>query len=565
MESDRGYKGSTSSEIVQISSPDVLNLTNGGNNSTTSENQQIGDEIDVSTEIEELIANSINKKFENGTTTSRRWGQCCIHKVHEKFHKISEHAYVPSIVSIGPFHHGKGSLQAMEECKLSYARSLLTRIARNIGHVDEDTSDWFANEIRGRLIALKQCISVIKKMEREIRECYSDPINLNSEEFVEMVVVDGLFIIELLTSQFMRVYTQNDRLQYNYWLQSSLKWDLLLLENQLPMFVLEHLFNLTAPGRELPEGKCLKVLLLGLFKYPLQLPDANTLLQTHPNCRYARHFLDLIAIALLPTPQCRELDELHSTSGKVGQTMRLKHLIVQSTRGLYSSCRLYTTVLISELKRTAANNNIVMKGTAISTNPPRANNKRDAGSIMTFTPSATELKRAGVQFKRGSTENGFFDIKFNSGVLEIPPILIQDQTELLFRNLIVCEQFSNAYVSYMSSYAIFTNKLITSAEDVELLRRKGIIRNSLGSDENVVNLFNNLSSEIKYPIFYYSQVTSQVNEYYNKRRHIWKATLKREYFNSPWSIISFAAALLLIILTIMAALFAQLSFFVHKS
>ncbi|KAI3994110.1 hypothetical protein MKX01_012367 [Papaver californicum] len=490
-----GYYGSTSNEIVEISSTDVHNLlTDGGNNS---KNQQIGEKTDeyvthVSTEIEELVANSINKKFESGTTTSRRWGQCCIHKVHEKFHKISEHAYVPSIVSICPFHHGKDSLKAMEECKLSY-------------------TDRLASETRERSIALKQCISVIKNMERHIRESYSDPIDLNGEEFVEMMVVDGLFIIELLTRRFMYVYTQNDPLRNNLWLKSSLKWDLLLVENQLPILV-----------------NALRCSFLLCSKYSLLLPDGNTLLQTHPNCRHARHFLDLIAIVLHPTPHRRVLEELHPTSGKVEQTMRLKHHVVQSIIGLYSSCRLFTTIMISGLKHAAAH--IFTKGTATSTHP-HANNKKDARSIMKFTPSATELNRAGVKFKRGSADNGFYDIKFSRGVLEIPLILIQDQTELLFRNLIACERFSDARGAYMSSYAIFTNKLITSAEDVELLRSNDIIRNSFGSDENVANLFNKL-------------ISSEIN---------------------PWTIISFAAALLLIILTIMAALFAQLSFFVHKS
>ncbi|XP_026425259.1 UPF0481 protein At3g47200-like [Papaver somniferum] len=369
----------------------------------------------------------------------------------------------------------------MEKCKLSYAHSLLTRIGRkkNLGHVAEDTGDWFANETRGRSIALNQCISVIKKMEREIRESYSDPINLNSEEFIEMMVC------ELLTRRFMPIYTQNDPLRNNFWIKSSLKWDLLLLENQLPMFVLEHLFNLTAPDRQQLEGKCLEVLVLALFKFSLLLPDGNTLLRTHPDCRHARHILDLIAILLHPTPpHLRELKELHSATGEVGQTMRL-----------YSSCRLVTSIVISGMKHTAAH--IFTKGTATST-LPRANNNRNTRSIRNFTPSATELSRAGVKFKKGSTENGFYDIEFNNGVLEIPP-------------------------------------LITSAEDVELLRSKGIIRNSFGSDGTVANLFNNLSCEIKYHKFYYSQLTNQVNEHYNKRRHIWKATLKREYFNSPWS------------------------------
>ncbi|KAI3993869.1 hypothetical protein MKX01_002882 [Papaver californicum] len=405
----------------------------------------------------------------------------------------------------------------MEECKLSYTHSLLTRIARRkyVGHVDENASDRLASETRGNYQEHGKTNSRML-------------LRSHREEFVEMMVVDGLFIIELLTRRFMYIYT--------------LKWDLLLLENQLPIFVLEHLFNLTATDRQLLEGKCLKVLVLALFKYSLRLPDGNTLLQTHPNCRHARHFLDLIAIVLHPTPHRRVLEELHSTSGKVEQTMRLKQPIVQSIIGLYSSCRLFTKIMISGLKHTATH--IFTKGTATSTHP-RANIQRDARSIMKFTPSATELNRAGVKFKRGCTENGFYDIKFNRGALEIPPILIQDQTELLFRN--------------------FLMHLITSAEDVELLRSKGIIRNSFGSDESVANLFNKLTSKIKYHKYYYSEVTNQVNEYYNRRRHFWKANLKREYLKSPWSIISFAAALLLIILTIMAALFAQLSFFVHKS
>ena len=41
-------------------------------------------------------------------------GDCCIYKVPSKIRKLNEDAYTPSVVSIGPFHHGHPELQNME-------------------------------------------------------------------------------------------------------------------------------------------------------------------------------------------------------------------------------------------------------------------------------------------------------------------------------------------------------------------------------------------------------------------------------------------------------------------
>ena len=51
-------------------------------------------------------------------------------------------------------------------------------------------------------------------------------------------------------------------------------------------------------------------------------------------------------------------------------------------------------------------------------------------------PSAAEIRQAGVKFNLGSSKN-LFDVKFNKsgGRLEIPRLLVIDQTEILFRNL----------------------------------------------------------------------------------------------------------------------------------
>jgi hypothetical protein len=48
-------------------------------------------------------------------------------------------------------------------------------------------------------------------------------------------------------------------------------------------------------------------------------------------------------------------------------------------------------------------------------------------------PCATSLIEAGIKFRRGESTRSIMDIKFIDGVLEIPPLLIQETTETVFR------------------------------------------------------------------------------------------------------------------------------------
>ncbi|CAA3008931.1 Hypothetical predicted protein [Olea europaea subsp. europaea] len=60
--------------------------------------------------------------------------------------------------------------------------------------------------------------------------------------------------------------------------------------------------------------------------------------------------------------------------------------------------------------------------------------------------------------------------------------------------------------------------------------------------------------------FPYSRIFSDVNHHCAKIRNRWIATLKREYFNSPWTAISVFAAITLLGLTIIQTAFAILSY-----
>lgn len=51
----------------------------------------------------------------------------CIYRIPDPLKRLRKKDFVLSLVSIGPFHHGKKNLQAMEGIKLWYLHNLLIR------------------------------------------------------------------------------------------------------------------------------------------------------------------------------------------------------------------------------------------------------------------------------------------------------------------------------------------------------------------------------------------------------------------------------------------------------
>ncbi|KAK9275711.1 hypothetical protein L1049_022979 [Liquidambar formosana] len=152
--------------------------------------------------------------------------QCCIFRVPSTLRRHNQTVFAPRLVSIGPLHHGVKNLQAMEKLKLWYLDCLLAR-APTI----QTSLECFIEAIRGTV--------------ERISECYEE-VELSTDEMVEMMVLDSCFIIELFRKHAIIVQPHvDDPIFKTSWMRKDLLNDLLLLENQLPWFVLERLFNLT--------------------------------------------------------------------------------------------------------------------------------------------------------------------------------------------------------------------------------------------------------------------------------------------------------------------------------
>jgi hypothetical protein len=248
-------------------------------------------------------------------------------------------AYTPKVVSIGLLHHGKEGLKAMEAHKKRYLQDFLRR-------TNNESLEFY--------------IQVVKEKEARLRGCYAETIQFSSDEFVKIILVDAAFIIEVLLRHYFREpQGKNDCIFNKPWMLQDVWPDLRLLENQLPLFILEDLFDAYKITDSFLQNERLSIIDLShnFFKEGMYLEG------TEDRCKNIRsskveHFVDLFRHLYLPLKE------------------------------------------------------------------------KPKGKIQTpTTPTMTELHQAGVRFNVGSSRN-LFDIQFSEGKLEIPKLILSDETEL---------------------------------------------------------------------------------------------------------------------------------------
>ncbi|KAI3868987.1 hypothetical protein MKX03_015944 [Papaver bracteatum] len=491
----------------------------------------------------EELSKLIQTRLENSAAHSPIPGRCSILRVPESFHNMTELSqYKPEVISIGPFHRKDQSLKAMEDLKLLYAHRLLTQTAEKNIKVEEGATRIVKKEDWSPI--LDACILSIMKREDEIRQCYSESIDFNSREFVDMMVIDGLFIIETLRRDFLGLdLYSNPPLYRSVWLSAQIRLDMLLLENQLQFFVLRCLFDHIALPNKLEkiEGMSLGMMVFHFLKFCLRmLPTEKNLPDTAQplpqQCEDTEHLLDVLRILFQPSPQSDEqtvVANLPSSSPWKIQNFMIKWKAK------------FMKALLEKFNRGGATTD-------------------DEDEVKSI-PNMTDLKRAGVRFKKGSEKESSMNFRFSSdGVFEISAIKFYDDTDTMLRNIMACEQLYSGRFD-MSDYVSLMDCLIDSEEDVEILREVGIIKHQLGCDEDVSNIFNKLCNDITVGGSRYDNITQEVNEFFNQSWHHWKAMLKREYFHNPWAIISVIAAVILILLTITSTVFGILPVVLPKN
>ncbi|KAJ4748939.1 hypothetical protein LUZ62_083344 [Rhynchospora pubera] len=388
--------------------------------------------------------------------------------------------YEPRVVSIGPYHRGKESLGVMEEHK---ARCLIDFLDRN------------------SKVGVEVYIQKVRELEDRARRCYTETINLNHDEFVEMLLLDGCFILEF----FFRVRAKEPHilLDVGWGIKTTLS-DLLLFENQIPFFVIETLYAVVTYN----EGDRDSLLdLLEPYSISPDLPAGNKIF----------HLLHLYYQWFIP-------GRISKSSGSISFPSPRSSTFSES-----SQCKPIPSWL--------------------RTSSLSKSNGKPYKIPMRSIPCATELHDAGVTFRKKKSPCDVFDITFENGIIEIPTFLIDSVRRVFYMNLAAFEQSSSAMEHDLTSYVALMNALIKTNKDVVLLKRRGIINNMLLNDEELAVFFNQFGawSTLYSDKHYFSPLFAEVQSYYESRWHKYRAKLMHDYFNNPWSVLSVIAAIVLLI------------------
>ncbi|XAR54487.1 hypothetical protein NMG60_11029632 [Bertholletia excelsa] len=408
--------------------------------------------------------------------------------------------------------------------------------------------------LRRRKDSVDKFVKAMKKVEGKARGCYAEPISLSPDQFVEMLVLDGCFIIELFRRHAMPGLRDNDDFYFQTSeLQFDIIRDLVLVENQLPFFVLTILFDMTKS--EDPRDNINRAALGLLTEFiPCEIEqyldecdddigDIGNLVRCDDDIGNIDHL-----VCLVHKWSCfsftRELELRRSATELKEEGVKLTDVEAIDVYGVYGNIKHLVCLVHKGWCSAFAK---ILSGRDL----------QDKQQNLKLTKSATELKEAGVKFKKAET-NIKFDIVFLKGVMEIPCLTVDDKTEFLARNLIAYEQYlPHGHPKYVTDYYYFIDYLVNSSKDVKILREEGIIDNWLGNDETVATLFNRLGDETTVNMnWYYRKIFSQVNKHCMKRGNRWMANLKHNYFNTPWSSISVLAAAALLLLTVVQTAFS---------
>ncbi|KAE9447681.1 hypothetical protein C3L33_20420, partial [Rhododendron williamsianum] len=422
-----------------------------------------------------------------------------IYKVPEGLRKLNESAYIPRIIAIGPLHRNEKHLQTpMRGIKRHYINCLFDRLTK-----DSVTKSSL----------LEQCLNKMKekKFVGEVKEFYAKEFTVNDDDLLnktnEKEFVDKAkkyYDKEVMMTQ---PVTGGDPILDIILTRNFVKLDLLLLENQIPFFVLEELFKLTVA--KIPENKLSLTDYVHEYFGEIMSPEGkNSGSNTKTGCS--------------PSDCALWVNRIEQVSGKAKEYYHILHFlhdsylpgknrrINQNSTGVPLTSPLRCPLLLPRC-----------------TPPKEKTTGRQFGELQL---SALDLDYAGVKFAVApDRENNQFNINFNEpqsifswlfcgAKFEIPTLHIHDPTESFFRNLIALEQCCPGVEPYFTSYAKLMDMLISSKEDVKVLKGKKVIRNHLGTDKDVADLFNKLCKEVVLEEFYFKD---QCQDAYKYSQHCW--------------------------------------------
>ncbi|XVE89022.1 hypothetical protein DITRI_Ditri19aG0116700 [Diplodiscus trichospermus] len=469
-------------------------------------------------------------------------------------------SYTPQLLAIGPYHYWRPELYEMERYKIAAAKRTQRHLLNNLQFED--------------------LVEQLKKLKPKIRACYHKLLDFSNETLAWMMAIDASFLLEFLQIYAMKegklLTRVSSRMAHlvdfagRKSAHNAILRDIMMLENQIPLFVLRKTLEVQSASLEAADELLLSML-TGLCKELSPFKMMNVLPKIHVS--ETSHLLDCLYDMIVPKLRTRTRSEIsefeepnedvktkEGSSDQPGYVQQLLSVIWKLLSKLNKGpIRLIKKILLSKPVK------VVLKlpwtllsklpGFSILKQPVEYFFFNDEGKEdiksegegsnadkpplveEIIIPSVSELSNSGVRFV--PTTGNILTITFDAKTctLHLPIVSLDVNTEVIMRNLVAYEASNASGPLVFTRYTELMNGIIDTEEDVKLLREKGIILNHLKSDQEATDLWNGMSKSIRLTkVPFLDKTIEHVNKYHNGQWNIKAKKLMKSYVFGSWQL-----------------------------
>lgn len=404
---------------------------------------------------------------------------CTIYRVPHSIRIVEKGSYEPKMLSIGPYHRSNPKLKAMEDHKWHCLKGVLRRYGER---------------------SLTRYLYEMNRLEVQVRGFYSENEEIKGiegKEFVEMMLLDGCYILELL----LHAESENtagkvdDPIYSTNWILPILRQDMLLLENQLPFLVLQHLFQFVNRSN----NSSLVSLAVQFFDHVMPIRREVAQVDSF------HHLLDLFHWHLLP------VTSVTSPGSRI--KVEKVHKQPQSPPSIPSATEIeYPGIILRSKESASSILDVKFRKEGVLEIPH-----------LCIDHSTSSIFRNLIAWEQCYSVSGNY---FTSYAIFMDCLINTPQdVVVLKRRKIIEHRLGNN-----KQMALLFNKMCM-----------GITINFEGS-------------------FLYD-LSDQVKQFQKTRRNEWRAELVRNYFRDPWSPINFQFTVMTIIFTLVQIVIAELTYY----
>ncbi|CAI0428970.1 unnamed protein product, partial [Linum tenue] len=570
----------------------------------------------------------------------------CAVQVPDHLRQTKPEAYTPQLIALGPFHHFRPELYQIEPLKLATAKRALQRF--NLSGVNG--LEGFVSEV-GRGSGLLP----------RIQAYYGRHLDVEDETLAWIVAIDVLFLVEvlhneeILISSFAPCFFDSLKRKLS---PHAIFGDLILLENQVPLFLIADLIQQLAAAKDggddnnsidVGDELSRRLDVICHLLSPLQLPEGR-----FPTYFRRRHLLDRLYLLIT-----RGEHEAAAGAGgggggnssssnsnvraptSVGILQRIASGLlkkVEDARNSYYGGAVVTdgekdavagSILARVLKKEGGGDQdddddgsslvfakaararmergnqrsfigvdeerenflvrVLQNVTSLEIGPDEnvANDFQTfaqeqgkmpmTGIFQVFTminkaleddrciiPSACQLKKVNIKVTQltspttaGRTAGSLCSTRFDpkSKTLHLPTFTWNPNSEVVMRNLVAYEATAKSSSLVLTRYTELMHGLVRTAEDVQELRKEGVVIAAAVDDATLVEMFGGMGLSSSYPkgSTILDGSVAAINQYYNKQLKILLMRLFKKYAKVTVKYLVVVAGLLLVMVLFIQA------------